>query len=92
MKQINPDLISCNDMTCSDKTVVGAFELHRNGQIVRVVLLGMGDIEGQQLNLQAVVVTTPDFVRGLALQLMDAADMAEGDCQLPRMTDRGLLS
>lgn len=72
MKQINPDVISCNDITCCDKTVVGAFDLH--------------------LNLQAMVVTTPDFVRGLALQLMDAADMAEGDCHLPRMTDRGLLS
>ncbi|MBW7057288.1 hypothetical protein KY389_11390 [Paracoccus bogoriensis] len=79
-------------MNTSNATAVDAYELDDSGNLERVVCLAIGDIEGAHTNLRAMVEMTPSGARELAFELIDAADLAEGECHLRRVTARAVLS
>lgn len=87
MTQIIPGPIEpCNG------TAVDAYELEDDGLPERVVCLAIGDIQGSRTDIRAMIELSPNAARELAFELIDAADLVEGECHLRRVTARAVLS
>ena len=87
MTQITPGPIDT-----SNGYAVEAYELTDEAGAERVVCLAIGEMVGSRFNVQALVEMSAAEAREVAFELIDAADLVEGECHLRRVTARAVLS
>ena len=87
MTQIIPGPI-----TPSNGFQVDAYELHEDGEASRVVCLAICQITGSASDVRALVEMCALDARELAFELINLADLIEGECHLRRVNARAVLS
>ncbi|WP_304615866.1 hypothetical protein [Paracoccus sp. (in: a-proteobacteria)] len=86
MTQIIP-----GEINTSNGWNVVAYELDAQSQHKRIVAVALGERSDSDFSIHALSLLSTDQARELAFNLIDAADLAEGECHLRRLTARAVL-